>query len=167
MEQDGFRRQGTKWVYNQHLCRPTVSIIIVTYNSIQDVSKCIKTIQMSTSLHYEIIVVDNHSSDDTQYMLKKKYSYVTSIYNDNNLGFSLGINQAIARSKCESWLKSSRVRFRGSLHTRIVTWAWKLPSPFPNSKDREFAAILLVTRSVNPSWLKSPERIDVGFFSTS
>ena len=71
MEQNGSRKQGMQLVYNHHLAQPILSIIIVTYNSIKDVTKCITSIQNSTSMPYEIIVVDNNSNDGTRYYLRQ------------------------------------------------------------------------------------------------
>ena len=122
MEQDGFRWQGTQWIYNQDLCRPTLSIIIVTYNSIKDVAKCIASIQKSTIMPYEIIVVDNNSSDGTRDLLRQfeNKSYIKAILNNENRGFSASTNLGITASNGDYIVLLNP--------DTIVTkdWAWRL-----------------------------------------
>lgn len=49
---------------------PLVSIIVPTKNSEQTISACIQSIKKQTYKHIECIIVDNHSSDDTQNLAK-------------------------------------------------------------------------------------------------
>ncbi|CAB1073856.1 hypothetical protein D1AOALGA4SA_1975 [Olavius algarvensis Delta 1 endosymbiont] len=74
--------------------KPITSIIIVTFNSTRDIKECLSSIFENTSLPYEVIVVDNFSSDATREYLKSR-SDVTSILNCKNKGFSIGCNQGI------------------------------------------------------------------------
>jgi GT2 family glycosyltransferase len=74
-----------------------LSIIIVTHNSIRHIEKCLQSI--FDSLHeckFEIWIVDNNSSDETQQVIKK--FPVHFILNDSNLGFSKAVNIGIQRS---------------------------------------------------------------------
>ena len=48
-----------------------LSIIIVTLNRKQEVVKCIKTILLQNFQNYEIIIIDNNSSDGTSEFIKK------------------------------------------------------------------------------------------------
>ena len=50
--------------------RPTVSIIIPHWNGIETLSECINSLLKSTFGSYEIIVVDNASSDGSQAWIK-------------------------------------------------------------------------------------------------
>ena len=67
-----------------------LSIIIVTYNSENDIKKCIDSIIEKTSrLEYEIVVVDNSSKDNTRKVVKSimnKYSNI-SLYDEFILVF--------------------------------------------------------------------------------
>ncbi|WP_149242264.1 glycosyltransferase family 2 protein [Dyadobacter sp. 32] len=70
-----------------------VSIIIVNYNTAELLINCIDSIQTKTSgLYYEIIVVDNKSSDNSVILLKEKFNNVIVIESDINLGFGKGNN---------------------------------------------------------------------------
>lgn len=71
------------------------SIIILTYNKLEYTKACIDSIRTYTRKGtYEIIVVDNNSSDGTQQWLSKQQDIIT-IYNQDNVGFPKGCNQGI------------------------------------------------------------------------
>lgn len=71
------------------------SIIILTYNHLEKTKRCIESIRRYTKEEvYEIIVVDNNSKDDTINWLKTQ-SYITVIYNKENMGYPIGCNQGI------------------------------------------------------------------------
>ena len=71
------------------------SIVILTFNKISYTKKCIESIRKYTSKgSYEIIVVDNASTDGTISWLKEQSDIIT-IFNKDNLGFPKGCNQGI------------------------------------------------------------------------
>ncbi len=73
-----------------------VSIIIINYNTYKLTLDALKSIYHSeTKYTYEIIVIDNHSSDNSVLEIKKKYPYVKIIENKENVGFARANNQAI------------------------------------------------------------------------
>ena len=78
-----------------------LSIIIVTYNSENDIKKCIDSIiEKTSSLEYEIVVVDNSSKDNTRKVVKSimnKYSNISLIKAENK-GFNAGNNIGIKNS---------------------------------------------------------------------
>ncbi|AXM89107.1 glycosyltransferase family 2 protein [Anoxybacillus ayderensis G10] len=77
-----------------------ISIIIVNYNTLKLTIEAIESILKSkTKYSYEIIVVDNHSSDDSVHLIKEKFRNVAVIENKQNVGFSKANNQAIKLSK--------------------------------------------------------------------
>lgn len=75
-----------------------ISIIIVTYNGLEYTRECFDSILATTKLKYEIIFIDNNSTDGTKdYLLKlkEKFSFVRFVLNEKNLGFPKGVNQGI------------------------------------------------------------------------
>lgn len=79
-----------------------LSIIIVSYNVRCLLEKCLDSvIKAAENISAEIIIVDNHSSDDTVAILKKKYPQLTLIENLSNKGFSVANNQGIKIAKGE------------------------------------------------------------------
>ena len=78
-----------------------VSIIIISYNVQKYLMQCIKSILHHTNIKfkYEIIVIDNHSYDDTEKEVKQRYPLIIYIQNSENIGFTKAMNQAINKSK--------------------------------------------------------------------
>ena len=48
-----------------------ISIIIPTFNSSQNIQSNLDSIKKQTYLNYEIVVIDNNSTDDTIKLIKK------------------------------------------------------------------------------------------------
>jgi len=78
------------------------SIIIVTYNNLPLTRLCLESVIRNTEhQNYEVIVVDNNSSDGTQDYLQNlsaKHSHLTIILNEVNHGFAKANNQGIRQS---------------------------------------------------------------------
>ncbi len=76
-----------------------LSIIIVNWNSGRDAAECIASIQSSLAgLMYEIVVVDNASSDDSCQILERQFPSVRLVRSDENVGFARGNNLGFAHS---------------------------------------------------------------------
>ncbi|MBH10640.1 MAG: glycosyl transferase, partial [Candidatus Marinimicrobia bacterium] len=77
-----------------------VSICIVTLNAWRLLKKCIDSIPSAMgNLNYEVIIVDNHSKDNTIRMLEHYYPQFTLIKNRINKGYTAPMNQALKRAK--------------------------------------------------------------------
>jgi len=82
-----------------------ISIIVVSYNTKGFLRKCIASILENVkSVSYEIIVVDNNSSDMSSEMIKKEFPQVKLIVNKKNTGFSKANNQGIKVSQESSYV---------------------------------------------------------------
>ena len=78
------------------------SIIILTYNNLIYNHICLDSIRKYTTENtYEIIVVDNNSTDGTREWLKEQKD-IKLILNDENVGFPKGCNIGIAASEKEN-----------------------------------------------------------------
>src|SRR5579863_22532 len=78
-----------------------VSVTIVTWNSAKYLEECFAALSGQDHPHLEVIVVDNASEDATREVLKRVDSRRRVIYNDENVGFAAGQNQAIRASRGE------------------------------------------------------------------
>jgi GT2 family glycosyltransferase len=83
----------------ENLLMIDISILIVNYNTAELVARCIESILMQRDIHFEIIVIDNHSHDHSVAMLEKFAEHITFIANKDNKGFGKANNQAFALSK--------------------------------------------------------------------
>ncbi len=80
------------------------SIIILTYNNLQYTRQCIESIRKNTKLgSYEIIIVDNASTDGTKEWINEQHG-IASIQNEENNGFPKGCNQGIEIAKGDNIL---------------------------------------------------------------
>lgn len=74
------------------------SIIVLTYNGLEYTRQFLESIKKNTKVKYELILVDNCSSDGTVEFLKKfvkDKSGTKLILNEKNLGFPGGVNQGL------------------------------------------------------------------------
>ncbi len=77
-----------------------VSIAIANYNGKHLLKTLLDSIKKSYFSNYEIIIVDNNSTDSSQDFIKKNYKNVKLVINKKNLGYS-GINSALKHCKGE------------------------------------------------------------------
>ncbi|VYU41755.1 Chondroitin synthase [Clostridium tertium] len=94
-ESEEIKIQLEEYIRNMKIKFFKTSIIILTYNNFDYNKICIESIKKYTNNNYEIIVVDNHSTDGTVEWLKTQND-IRVIYNKENLGFPKGCNQGIS-----------------------------------------------------------------------
>ena len=76
------------------------SIITVSYNVKDLLRRCLKSIyHFQKGLEFDVVIVDNHSEDQSSKMLKTEFPEVNLIENHKNLGFSVACNQGIKQSR--------------------------------------------------------------------
>lgn len=82
---------------NKNIEVKNTSIIILTYNQLEYTKLCVKSIRNNNLLGtYEIIIVDNNSTDGTVEWLKSQEDTdFKVIFNNENKGFPKGCNQGI------------------------------------------------------------------------
>lgn len=77
-----------------------LSIIIVSYNVRVLLAQCLASIEdAGKNLHYEIIVIDNDSKDDTADYFSSQEGKATFIWNKENLGFAKANNLGLSIAK--------------------------------------------------------------------
>lgn len=74
------------------MSRPLVSILILTWNRRAELSRSIDSALAQTYPNKEIVVVDNHSEDDTEIYVKGKYPEIRYVALPENLGCPSGRN---------------------------------------------------------------------------
>lgn len=73
-----------------------LSIIIASYNNARLLEACLDSVYKNTqNINFEIIVVDNHSSDNAVEVVRSKFPQVKLIQNQENLGFCKANNQGL------------------------------------------------------------------------
>lgn len=74
---------------------PLVSIIILNYNGQRYLEKCLSSVLETTYPRFEIVLVDNASTDGSLYIAQRasaKYKRIKILKNDKNLGYGPGNN---------------------------------------------------------------------------
>jgi GT2 family glycosyltransferase len=80
---------------------PKVSIILLNLNGYEDTRDCLESLRQVEHANFEIILVDNGSSDDSAARLRTEFPEIRLISTQENQGFSggnnLGIRDALER----------------------------------------------------------------------
>jgi GT2 family glycosyltransferase len=80
---------------------PLLSVLIVSWNSWDEVNKCLQSITASGFSDMEIVVIDNASTDGSVANLRRHYPQVTVHENLENLGHTRAVNQGFGRVRGE------------------------------------------------------------------
>lgn len=80
---------------------PKVAIIILNWNGKEDTIECLESLKHITYPDYEILLVDNGSTDGSVESFREQYMGMEIIENGMNLGFAEGNNVGIRRAMDE------------------------------------------------------------------
>lgn len=100
-----------------------VSVIIVNWNTREILRNCLRSIYEQTNhIRYEVIVVDNASSDGSAEMVREEFSQVVLIENAENRGFAAANNQgmAIAHGRYVLLLNSDTIVLDGAIQKTLI-----------------------------------------------
>lgn len=75
------------------------TVVIPNYNGIKYIEACLESLYQGTTKDFEVIMVDNASSDGSLELVKEKFPQVQIIENSENTGFCKAVNQGISASK--------------------------------------------------------------------
>ena len=103
----------------------SLSIIIVSYNTVGLLRDCLASIQSQPGSGYEVIVVDNASSDGSADMVRAGYPDTVLVASKTNLGFGRANNHALSMAKGELiWLLNPDTRLqKGALNAAVAFMA--------------------------------------------
>lgn len=75
------------------MSEPRVSVVIVSYNSREELLGCLFALRDHVSVPHEIVVVDNQSGDGSVDAVRAAHPQVKVLQNDENLGFAKANNR--------------------------------------------------------------------------
>ncbi|MFZ8831612.1 MAG: glycosyltransferase family 2 protein [Thermodesulfobacteriaceae bacterium] len=112
---------------SQYKYEPLISIITATYNHENYIAECIESVLCQTYENWEMIIVDDASTDKTPYIVEqyaKKDDRIKFIRNEKNNGplfFDVNFNLALKEAKGEwiGWLDGDDVFVQKSLEIRV------------------------------------------------
>jgi N-acetylglucosaminyl-diphospho-decaprenol L-rhamnosyltransferase len=78
---------------------PRVSVVIVSFNTREDLLRCLGSLREHARVPHEVIVVDNASEDGSAEAVRARHPEVAVIENGRNLGFSAANNRGLAKAR--------------------------------------------------------------------
>lgn len=136
LNEEGVRLIHEKFSYyhdfsSEYALNKKISIIIPSYELLDDLKECIDTILSFNSEFIEIIVVDNNSNDDVKNYLNSLSSErkIKYIQNDVNYGFTFAVEQGISLSDETSdilLLNNDAILTKGALEA-MQYYAYNIP----------------------------------------
>lgn len=75
------------------------TVVIPNYNGIKYIEACLNSLYTGSVQDFDLIVVDNASSDGSYELIRDQFPKATLIRNEKNEGFSVAVNQGIEQSK--------------------------------------------------------------------
>lgn len=76
----------------------SIFIVVLNWNNYEDTAECLSSLQRLTYENYQIVLVDNASTDGSIEKLQNEFPDVHVIINKENLGFAAGCNVGIKYS---------------------------------------------------------------------
>lgn len=101
--------------------RFNLSVIIVSWNTRELLSDCLKSLVPECPERTEIFVVDNASADGTVQLLRAQFPAVRVLANASNVGFAAANNQALRQAQGEFvlLLNPDTLVKRGAIHALV------------------------------------------------
>lgn len=82
--------------------QPEVSILIVNYHTVTELTRCLQSLALQQNVHYEVIIVDNSNDKNEQQQLQALCrAEVRCIFSEQNLGFGRANNLAANAATAE------------------------------------------------------------------
>lgn len=135
--------------------KPAISVVIPTFNEEKYLANCLKAIRNQTFTDYELIVVDNNSTDKTASIAKKFGARVVKERKQGMIparerGFREAKAEIIARTDADTivmpnWLKIIYTSFQK--HPKVVAMTGPFLSPssrIPDKITQEFSYLISV-----------------------
>ncbi len=111
-----------------------VSVIVPNWNGAEHLQECLESLQRQKFRDFEVVLVDNGSSDDSLSLVEREFPWVRIVRNHANLGFSAAVNAGIRATDSEYLvLLNNDTRARED-------WLERLVSAMDATPDASFAA---------------------------
>lgn len=125
---------------------PDLSVIVLGWNNLELTMECVESIRQNTDVPYELIIVDNGSTDDSAHYARRAGD--RSVLHPVNTGFAHGMNSGLALA---------RGRFVAFCNNDTVlpqSWASQLIETLESS-TRPGIVVPAVTAANNPSTVRT------------
>jgi GT2 family glycosyltransferase len=103
---------------------PRASVVVLNWNGLQKTRECLASLQAVAYEPFDVILVDNASSDGSQDMVRREFPGVALIENDTNRGVAggrnVGLREAMARGSDYVLLLDNDTRVDPAVLTELV-----------------------------------------------
>jgi GT2 family glycosyltransferase len=82
---------------------PAVSVVIVNWNGAHHIARCLEALEAQTFRNFEVIVVDNGSTDGSADLVTERFPTVRLLRQATNIGFAAGNNLGAGAAR-GTWL---------------------------------------------------------------
>lgn len=110
---------------------PKVFIIILNWDGLKDTLECLRSVFEMDYHNFEVIVVDNGSTDNSVEVIRKTYPQVISIENKKNLGYAggndVGMRYAIEQGADYVWLLNNDAVVEVDTLSKLIKTSEKRP----------------------------------------
>ncbi len=109
--------------------KPNLSVIILSYNGMAHLPECIRSIQAQHYAGYELIVVDNGSTDGSPQYIAETFPEIRLVKLNTNMGFCEGMNRGMKQANGKlALLLNQDISLHPDCFTALMD-TWKHPPP--------------------------------------
>lgn len=106
---------------HKNIVWPSVTIYVLNWNGRTLLQSCLPPLTQLDYPHYNIVLIDNQSEDDSVAYTKENFPAITIIQNEANIGFSKGINVGLRQHQSDvAVLLNTDVDVRANWLTELV-----------------------------------------------
>lgn len=110
---------------------PLVICVVLNWNRPVETAECLKSLQQVAYPHLELLVVDNHSTDNSVALLNQQFPHLQILQSQVNLGYAggnnLGISYALNKNADYIWLLNNDTTVEPETLSPLVQEAQKNP----------------------------------------
>ncbi len=120
-------------IKSNNIKQPLVSVILPTFNHGRFISKAIESVLNQTYSNFELIIIDNHSEDNTE--------EVVAFYKDNRINYLKFRNNGIIAASRNYGIKHSRGKYVAFLDSDDTWYKQKLKKQLPHFQMPEIIGV--------------------------
>ncbi|MBO7719051.1 MAG: glycosyltransferase, partial [Methanosphaera sp.] len=131
------------------------SVVIPIYNAYEETKACIESVLANTTIDYELLLINDSSSDARIYNLLESYRdhpKITVMHNEVNQGFVKNVNKAFMNTSNDVVLLNSDT---------IVTPKWLQKLKYKAYTNRKIATVTAVSNNAGAFSVPQPEANDI------
>ena len=89
---------GDRIDFDGNAMHPLVAIVILNWNNASDTLACLESVFRMDYPQFHVLVVDNHSTDDSVARIRERFPVIDLLVTGENLGYAGGNNAGIERA---------------------------------------------------------------------